>query len=785
MPALASARPTSATSGQTDITLDGQAFGMTVDPDTNTAYTVVSGTTLDVIDLATGTVTAKAVISTKCCVTAVAVDPDTDTVYAVNDVTDSLLVISGSTNTVTATITGLGSVPNTLNSLAVDPVTDVIYAALDSASAAVDVIDGATNTITATIAGEGLGTSIAVNDATDTIYATGGSGSADSVLVINGATNSVTTSIGLGNDFYQGYDAEGPIIAVDPATGIFYVSNSNDTVASYSGGTNALVSTVTLSGGTGGPANGLAVNPATDTVYTDFGDSFTLLDLIDGATNAVTSSLVIVGPSLIAVNPDTDTLAVVFDFDYLTIIPLQAPSITSSATSATFDPDLAGVFTFTATGTPAPTFSETGALPAGVTMTSSGGLLGVAAPQAVGSYPITVTAANGVAPAATQSFTLQVAPTLYTPGGLQRILDTRIGLGAPEGAVAPRADLTVQLPSLAGGTAMPAAALTVTVTQPTAKGNLTVFTAAGAGSSTSDVQFSAGQTVAGLVTIAPSDGEITIQNNSAGTVQLVADFDGYYSDAGSGFQGVAPERVMDTRSGLGAAGPVPSKGVARLNLSGHVPAGATAAVLNLTATAPTAAGDIIAYADGQPVPGTSNLNFSADQTVANQVIVPLTSGSADFYNDSPGKVQLIADLSGYYAASAPGSFVPYGPTRIVDTRIGLGVRTGAIPAGGTLLVPASAVQIFTTCSAENCSPLDQADVLYVTATEPQAAGFLTVYPAGQSLPATSSVNFTAGQTVASPVIVEDINQNGFAIHNSSTGTVQVVVDEYGYFIDQP
>jgi DNA-binding beta-propeller fold protein YncE len=74
------AGPAAATSGQTVINLAGQAGNVAVDPDTDTAYTLVSGSTLDVIDLATGSVTATALISAKCCVLAVAVDPDTDTV---------------------------------------------------------------------------------------------------------------------------------------------------------------------------------------------------------------------------------------------------------------------------------------------------------------------------------------------------------------------------------------------------------------------------------------------------------------------------------------------------------------------------------------------------------------------------------------------------------------------------------------------------------------------------------------------------------------------------------
>ncbi len=84
----------------------------------------------------------------------------------------------------------------------------------------------------------------------------------------------------------------------------------------------------------------------------------------------------------------------------------QAPAITS-ANSTIFVPNTAGSFTVTASGYPAPTFTETGVLPAGVTFSSAGVLSGT--PTVSGGFPITITASNGISPNATQSFTLAVA----------------------------------------------------------------------------------------------------------------------------------------------------------------------------------------------------------------------------------------------------------------------------------------------------------------------------------------------------------------------------------------
>lgn len=96
----------------------------------------------------------------------------------------------------------------------------------------------------------------------------------------------------------------------------------------------------------------------------------------------------------------------------------QPPSITS-ANSATTIVGVPGSFAATATGLPAPSFGETGTLPAGVTFTSGGVLSGTPATGSAGTYAIAITASNGVSPAATQSFTpLCVVPMGVTTMGL-------------------------------------------------------------------------------------------------------------------------------------------------------------------------------------------------------------------------------------------------------------------------------------------------------------------------------------------------------------------------------
>ncbi len=114
----------------------------------------------------------------------------------------------------------------------------------------------------------------------------------------------------------------------------------------------------------------------------------------------------------------------------------SSPAFTSAA-SASFTEGTVSSFTPTASGTPAPTITEAGALPTGITFTG-GKLTGT--PTATGGFPITFTATNGVGDPATQDFTLTVASvpaitsgdsTTFTEGSAGSFTPTATGTPAP------------------------------------------------------------------------------------------------------------------------------------------------------------------------------------------------------------------------------------------------------------------------------------------------------------------------------------------------------------------
>jgi len=91
-----------------------------------------------------------------------------------------------------------------------------------------------------------------------------------------------------------------------------------------------------------------------------------------------------------------------------------APAITSAA-ATTFTAGASGSFTVVATGSPAPTLSEVGPLPSGVTFNSATGVVsGTPGAGTTGAFPISISAKNGVAPDALQNFTLTVAKASTT-----------------------------------------------------------------------------------------------------------------------------------------------------------------------------------------------------------------------------------------------------------------------------------------------------------------------------------------------------------------------------------
>ena len=255
------------------------------------------------------------------------------------------------------------------------------------------------------------------------------------------------------------------------------------------------------------------------------------------------------------------------------------------------------------------------------------------------------------------------------------------------------------------------------------------------------------------------------------------------SVAAGSYVAVTPFRLADTRPNSGQPDAGKTLGAGQtLNVQvtglGGVPAGAAAAVLNVTAVDPTAAGFLTVYPEGGTLPTVSNLNFAAGDTVPNLVTVGLSStGMVSIYN-SAGSTNVVVDVYGYYtstpATNGSGLYNPLSPSRVMGT-LQIGEAIG--PNATQVISPSS-------LSAAGVPSTATAVVLNVTAAHATAPSFLTVYPfsSGASQPFASNLNFGAqvpNQAIANRVTV-GIGSGGVAVYNHA-GTVNVDADVNGYY----
>ena len=266
-----------------------------------------------------------------------------------------------------------------------------------------------------------------------------------------------------------------------------------------------------------------------------------------------------------------------------------------------------------------------------------------------------------------------------------------------------------------------------------------------------------------------------------------------FATRGSDFTAVGPSRVLDTRYGIGAsATPVTAGGTLKLDVGSDVYTDGSpisAVVVNVTATDETANGVLTVYGDedssGNALsrPTTSNVNYRKGANTPNLVVVPVgKNGVVDFYNNSSGSTDLIADVQGYFSQTNSSEYVPVTPTRIIDTRKGIGTgKVAQIPANGTIVVPVAGLK-------NGVVPGSALSVaLNLTAVDGTKNGVITAYAGngGSDVPTASNLNYSAGSTSANMAIVqlgfENPGLNEIAIHNSGSGPVDVVADVFGYF----
>jgi alpha-tubulin suppressor-like RCC1 family protein len=367
-----------------------------------------------------------------------------------------------------------------------------------------------------------------------------------------------------------------------------------------------------------------------------------------------------------------------------------------------------------------------------------------------------VTAAPELAAAETASNFTSLPPV--------RVLDTRDGTGGTTGPVGPGGTITLDLSAQVPATAT-AIVLNVTGVNPTAPTFVTVFPAGVTRPTASNLNLVPGDTRPNQVTVSLSaDRRVSLYNN-AGNTHLVADLGGYYgTGAGAKFTALPPNRVLDTRELLAPIGAGASRVV---NLSTSIPASATAVTFNLTATEATAATFLTAWPTGAARPTASNVNIGPADTRPNLVTVAVGANRQVSLFNNAGNTHVIVDVTGFYTPDYGSSFVPLAPSRVLDTRDGIG---GPVEAGGTVDLDLTTALPLTATGA----------MLNITGVEATSPTFVTAWPLFENRTTGSILNLNSGQTVPNAAAAAFGRLRAVQLFNNA-GTVHLIADLAGYF----
>ena len=382
------------------------------------------------------------------------------------------------------------------------------------------------------------------------------------------------------------------------------------------------------------------------------------------------------------------------------------------------------------------------------------------APLTAGTYTVTV---NTSARTVTWSFTVDPAagdvssgpPTASPSSGATgwqpmtpaRFVDSRFNIGATRllGGVPKRIKLT-------GRQGLPLDALAIsgnfTVALPAGAGFLTIWNCSNPMPDASTLNFASGDTVSNAAT-SPLDATGNICAYSPVTTELIVDVSGYYTTAATTrFQAIVPDRVVDTRQGIGLARRLTANQIVEVPLPA-APDDALGVMVNITAIHSDAVGYVTAFPCGG-VPPTSSVNPGIGDIRPNTATIALSaSGSICLFTSS--NVDILIDVFGYMVPSGTPVFTPSTPFRWIDTRspwstdlnFGLGGQrfsggqTITVQIAGQRGVPANAKAV-----SFNLTAVDGAG----------DNGYVTAYPCGSPAP-TSNVNFRYRQTVANGSMV--------------------------------
>ena len=352
----------------------------------------------------------------------------------------------------------------------------------------------------------------------------------------------------------------------------------------------------------------------------------------------------------------------------------------------------------------------------------------------------------------------------------------------------------MQVQGVAGLPASGISAVTVTLSMPTpaAAGSISVFPSGTTWSGAATISFAAAATQQNTVTAKlGSDGAISVRNNTASALQVVADVVGYYTVGPAvpgGFQPVPLQRLFDTR----AAGSQPLAAGATASVSvtgrGAIPASnVSAGAVNLTVLSPAATGSVSVFPAGTSWDGSTTASFTTGQTEQSMLTAKLGSNGAFLVRNNTGTaLQLVIDIAGYYVAGSPlatGGYLPMARDRIFDSRTWDDDEfSGPFTAGGLRTVPTLGVNVQNEYTGPKTPHWGlRAETILLTVVSPSQSGSISVFAGDRAFDGKAMVSFPAGRTVQRLVTVRIPPEGTIRIRNNSSVTLSVIADVVGYF----
>ncbi len=234
---------------------------------------------------------------------------------------------------------------------------------------------------------------------------------------------------------------------------------------------------------------------------------------------------------------------------------------------------------------------------------------------------------------------------------------------------------------------------------------------------------------------------------------------------------VVPERVVDTRIGLGGYSGIVADGCTlRLALAdSSVPTDAGAVALSVTAvSASEGFMTVFPCADGRPP--SSNLNTRPDAATPN-LVVAVPDANREVCIFSVRASDMVVDVQGWWT-DGPTRFRPIEPVRAYDTR----------ELADPVKLPAQGIRNVQVASSY--VPADATSVVInLTAAQTESRGWMVAYPCGELPPLASNLNFSEDDTRAVAAIVGIGTRRGGQgqICFKTSSTTHFIVDVVGYY----